>query len=46
MADAPKSFNLSPDIYAYLLDHGSPLDDIQRDLIAMFGLGMPRALRN
>jgi len=33
MADAPKSFNLSPDIYAYLLDHGSPLDDIQRDLI-------------
>ncbi len=33
MADTPKSFNLSPDIYAYLLEHGSPLDDIQRGLI-------------
>ncbi len=33
MADTPKSFNLAPDIYAYLLDHGSPLDELQRGLI-------------
>jgi caffeoyl-CoA O-methyltransferase len=30
----PKSFHLSPEIHAYLLDHSSPVDQIQRDLIA------------
>ena len=30
---APKSFQLSPEIHGYLLAHGSPLDDVQRDLI-------------
>lgn len=33
MAGTPKSFNLSSEIYAYLLGSGSPLDDIQRGLI-------------
>src|SRR6476619_5945806 len=32
MAD-PKSFNLSNEIHAYLLDHSSPVDAIQQDLI-------------
>ena len=32
MAD-PKSFNLSSEIHAYLLDHSSPVDPIQQDLI-------------
>src|SRR5450755_201141 len=30
----PKSFNLSAEIHAYLTSHSTPLDDIQRDLIA------------
>jgi caffeoyl-CoA O-methyltransferase len=34
MADTPKSFQLSPEIHDYLVAHGSPLDEIQRDLIA------------
>jgi caffeoyl-CoA O-methyltransferase len=36
----PKSFQLSPEIHAYLVEHGSPPDDIQRELIAeTAGLG-------
>jgi caffeoyl-CoA O-methyltransferase len=35
MADAPKSFFLSPELHRYLVDHASPtVDDVQRDLIA------------
>ncbi|MGH0036938.1 MAG: O-methyltransferase [Myxococcota bacterium] len=34
MSDRPKSFHLSPEIHAYLVDHGTPPDDIQRALIA------------
>ena len=30
----PKSFHLSSEIHAYLLDHSSPVDGIQQDLIA------------
>ena len=30
----PKSFHLSGAIHAYLLDHSTPVDDIQRELIA------------
>jgi len=30
----PKSFHLSSDIHAYLMEHSSPIDDLQRDLIA------------
>lgn len=30
----PKSFHLSSEIHAYLMDHTSPVDDVQRDLIA------------
>ena len=33
MAADPKSFFLSPEIHQYLLDHGEPLDDVQRWLI-------------
>jgi caffeoyl-CoA O-methyltransferase len=33
MADAPKSFHLSPEIHAYLVAHGTPPDEIQRALI-------------
>ncbi len=33
MADAPKSFQLSPAIHAYLVEHGTPPDAIQRELI-------------
>jgi caffeoyl-CoA O-methyltransferase len=33
MADQPKSFNLSPEIHAYLVAHGEPPDDVQRWLI-------------
>ncbi len=33
MSDAPKSFQLSPEIHAYLIDHGTPPDAIQRELI-------------
>jgi caffeoyl-CoA O-methyltransferase len=29
----PKSFQLSPEIHAYLVDHGSPPDEVQRELI-------------
>jgi caffeoyl-CoA O-methyltransferase len=32
MAD-PKSFQLSPEVHAYLVDHGTPPDAIQRELI-------------
>src|SRR6478609_8802586 len=32
MAD-PKSFNLSPEIHRYLLDHSTPIDEIQQALI-------------
>jgi caffeoyl-CoA O-methyltransferase len=32
MAD-PKSFFLSPEMHEYLVGHGLPLDDVQRDLI-------------
>ncbi|MCJ7439737.1 MAG: O-methyltransferase [Acidimicrobiia bacterium] len=34
MADAPKSFFLSPEIHAYLLDHATPVDDVQQWLIS------------
>lgn len=34
MADAPKSFFLSPDLHEYLVAHAPPIDDVQRDLIA------------
>ena len=33
MADAPKSFFLSPDLHGYLVAHAPPIDDVQRDLI-------------
>src|SRR4051812_36415224 len=33
MADAPKSFQLSPEIHEYLVAHGTPPDDAQRALI-------------
>jgi caffeoyl-CoA O-methyltransferase len=33
MADAPKSFFLSPDIHRYLLDHTTPVDGVQQWLI-------------
>ncbi len=33
MADAPKSFFLSPEIHGYLLQHGSPPDAVQQGLI-------------
>jgi predicted O-methyltransferase YrrM len=33
MADQPKSFQLSADIHAYLLAHGTPPDDVLRSLI-------------
>ena len=33
MSDAPKSFQLSPAIHAYLVEHGTPPDPIQRELI-------------
>jgi caffeoyl-CoA O-methyltransferase len=33
MADAPKSFTLSPEIHQYLLEHGSRPDDVQQGLI-------------
>jgi caffeoyl-CoA O-methyltransferase len=31
--DDPKSFFLSPEIHEYLVDHGTPPDDVQRQLI-------------
>jgi caffeoyl-CoA O-methyltransferase len=33
MADAPKSFQLSPAIHSYLVEHGTPPDAIQRELM-------------
>ena len=33
MADAPKSFFLSPEIHRYLLEHTTPVDDVQQWLI-------------
>jgi caffeoyl-CoA O-methyltransferase len=33
MADAPKSFQLSPAIHSYLVEHGTKPDAIQRELI-------------
>ncbi len=33
MADAPKSFHLSPEVHAYLVEHGTPPDAVQRELI-------------
>ncbi|MDJ0787818.1 MAG: O-methyltransferase [Myxococcota bacterium] len=33
MADDPKSFQLSPEIHRYLLDHGTPPDSVQEALI-------------
>jgi len=33
MSDAPKSFQLSPEIHAYLIRHGTPPDAIQRELM-------------
>jgi predicted O-methyltransferase YrrM len=33
MADEPKSFTLSPDVYRYLLAHGTQPDEVQRALI-------------
>jgi caffeoyl-CoA O-methyltransferase len=34
MAEHPKSFQLSPEIHEYLVAHGTPPDEIQRELIA------------
>ena len=33
MADKPKSFNLSPEVHAYLVEHGAAPDPIARELI-------------
>jgi caffeoyl-CoA O-methyltransferase len=33
MSNAPKSFQLSPEIHGYLVEHGTPPDAIQRELI-------------
>jgi caffeoyl-CoA O-methyltransferase len=33
MADSPKSFALGPEIHAYLVEHGTPPDAVQRELI-------------
>lgn len=33
MADAPKSFHLSPEVHTYLVRHGSPPDAVQQSLI-------------
>jgi caffeoyl-CoA O-methyltransferase len=33
MADAPKSFLLTPELHAYLLAHSSPVDAVQQSLI-------------
>ncbi len=44
MADAPKSFFLSPAVHQYLLMHGTPPDPVQRALIeetaALGGISM------
>lgn len=33
MSDAPKSFHLSPAVHAYLVEHGTPPDAVQQELI-------------
>lgn len=33
MADTPKSFLLSPELHRYLVEHGTPPDAVQRELI-------------
>jgi caffeoyl-CoA O-methyltransferase len=33
MADEPKSFHLAPEVHSYLVEHGTPPDEIQRALI-------------
>jgi caffeoyl-CoA O-methyltransferase len=33
MSTTPKSFQLSAEVHAYLLDHGTPLDPVARDLV-------------
>ncbi len=33
MAASPKSFHLSPEVHAYLVQHGTPPDEVQRALI-------------
>ena len=33
MSDAPKSFHLSPEIHSYLVEHGTPPDALQQELI-------------
>ena len=33
MSDDPKSFQLSPEIHAYMIEHGSPPDAVQLELI-------------
>ncbi len=46
MADAPKSFQLSPDLHAYLVAHGTPPDAVQRELIEETrGLGPESAMQ-
>jgi caffeoyl-CoA O-methyltransferase len=41
VADAPKSFHLSPEIHEYLVDHGTRPDDVQRWLIAETNARVP-----
>jgi caffeoyl-CoA O-methyltransferase len=33
MSDQPKSFHLTPEIHTYLIEHGTPPDAVQRELI-------------
>ncbi len=33
MTDRPKSFHVSPEVHAYLVQHGTPPDEVQRALI-------------
>ena len=33
LADAPKAFQLSPEVHAYLVEHGSPPDPVLRELV-------------
>ena len=33
MSDRPKSFHVSPEVHAYLVQHGTPPDEVQRALI-------------
>lgn len=34
MSDMPKAFHLTPQIQSYVVDHSTPIDDVQRALIA------------